>query len=176
MTVLVLSWSLTTHSLLSFFTSVSSSFDFALFLCIIFFLPLALLPELVTNVPIQRLVKCLYSTLGCVITFNPVPFLVSSLRQSKKLFSGTVTGSVGSDNMWSNSEFLSNFSHLSSHPEEGEGQVEVLRRWETVLTYPPTLGRHLLIDPSLAKERGKQINPGMLSMGGEDAPFISSRN
>lgn len=117
---------------------MSSIFDFALFLCVTFFLPLALLPELMTNVPIERLVKCLYSTLGCVITFNPVPFLVRSLRQSKKLFYGTITGGVGSDNMWSHSEFLSNLSRLSSHPEEEEGQVEVLRRWETVLTYLPT--------------------------------------
>lgn len=44
-----------------FITSMSSIFDFALFLCVTLYLPLALLPELVTNVPIQRLVKCLYS-------------------------------------------------------------------------------------------------------------------
>lgn len=93
---------------------------------------------------------------GCVITFNPVPFLVSSLRQSKKLFSGTVTGGVGSDNMWSHSEFLSNLSHLSSHPEEGEGQVEVLRRWVTVL-YPPTF-RKTSAYRSISGQRKRKAN------------------
>lgn len=37
---------------------------------------LALLPELVTNVPLRGFVKHLYSTLGCVISFNPVPNVI----------------------------------------------------------------------------------------------------
>lgn len=62
---------------------LSSSFS-AQFLCVIFYLPPALLPELVTNVPVRRLVKHLYSTLGCVITFNPVPFLFCSLSAEEE--------------------------------------------------------------------------------------------
>ena len=62
---------------------LSSSFS-ARFLCVIFYLPPALLAELLTNVPVRRLVKHLYSTLGCVITFNPVPFLFCSLSAEEE--------------------------------------------------------------------------------------------
>ncbi len=83
---------LTAHSSL-FLTSTCPFFFFsAVFLCVIIYLPAALLPELVTNVPVKRLVKHLYSTLGCVITFNPVPFLFCSLSQRRRLFSSTVLG------------------------------------------------------------------------------------
>lgn len=36
--------------------------------------------------------------------------------------------------------------------------------------------RHLLLVPFLAKERQKETKPEILSIGGEDAPLISSRN
>lgn len=101
--------------------------------CVIFSLPSAQLPELVTNVPAQRLVKHLYSTLGCVITFNPVPFLSWSASQRRMLFSAVFTDSVRRD-MESNSCPTSLISSLRSLR-----QVEVLRRQEIVLTCPAFL-------------------------------------
>lgn len=129
-----------------FFTHLYlSCFFFALFLCAIYFLPPALLPELVTNVPVQRLVKHLYSTLGCVITFNPLPFLFCSLSQRRRLFSSVFSGNV-SRGMGSNSCSTSLISG-------GRWRCEETRDCVYLSSLPS--GRHLFIYPSLAKESRK---------------------
>ena len=92
--------------------------------------------------PTQRLVKRLYSTLGCVITFNPIPFKKKSLSLS----------------------FETEDEAAISHPGEKERQVEVVRRREFVLTFPPFLHEgHLLVYPSPAKR--KTLKTKMLSVG-----------
>lgn len=68
-------------------------------------------------------------------------------------------------------------SHLFSSPrggrEAGGGGEEVVDCVDL-----PSLPskRHLLLVPFLAKERQKETKPEILSIGGEDAPLISSRN
>lgn len=123
---------------------------FAQFFCVLTVSLLLCSLSLWQNVPVQRLVKHLYSTFGCVITFNPGLFLFCSLRQ-RMLFFGVFTDSVckGCNSCPT--------SHLFSHSNEWDRQVEVVRRQEFVLTYLPSLPpkRHLLVDCSLAKERGK---------------------
>lgn len=129
------------------------------------FLTPALLPELVTNAPPPRLAGHLYFMLNCVITFNPVPFLFCFLSQMRMPVSESARRHVGT-----RSSVLS-----SKGRRKAGGGGEEAGVWVDLPlpSFPPSLlsERRLLVEPSLAK--GKEIKTEMLSMGGEDASFIS---
>lgn len=70
-------------------TELSSLFNLAsFFLSFTFFASLASLPEPVIDEAVKSLAEHLYSTLYCVITFNPIPFLFCSLSQKRAFLWG----------------------------------------------------------------------------------------
>lgn len=116
------------------------------------FLTPALLPELVTNAPPPRLAGHLYFMLNCVITFNPIPFLFCFLSQMRMPVSESVRRHMGT-----RSSVLSSRGRRKAGGGGEEAGVWVDLPLPSLLPSSLPSERHLLVEPSLAKARGKEI-------------------